>query len=204
MGGWGSGRSYSSKATTSGYRALDVRLLQRQGWLDVCIPVSITWSRRKRPEGNITIRARRESVTLSYRYQRPREEWQSKEYSVDLERTACHYGGERVWFRCPVRGCGRRVAILYGGVIFACRSCHALAYDSQSESRSEASDRRAWAIREKCGGWGCLFDPVFKPKGMHNRTFRQLEEEYRCITRVTLMKFADRVGMSFADAENLI
>jgi hypothetical protein len=41
------------------------------------------------------------------------------EYAVLLEWTRCHYGGERAWFRCPVIGCGRRVAILYGGAIFA-------------------------------------------------------------------------------------
>jgi hypothetical protein len=53
------------------------------------------------------------------------------------------------WFICPAVGCGRCVAILYGGGIFACRHCYRLAYAS---SREEAGGRgeltgfgRGWA-----------------------------------------------------------
>ncbi len=127
MGGWGSGGHYASRETTTDYRRLDVRVLQKQGWLDARHSVVITWSRNKRREGTINIRAEIDRVTLSYRHQRPGEEWQSEEYPVELNRTVCHYGGDRVWFRCPGRGCGRRVAILYGGAIFACRKCYGLA-----------------------------------------------------------------------------
>jgi hypothetical protein len=52
---------------------------------------------------------------------------------VGIERTPCHVGGSRPWFICPALGCGRRVAILYGGGIFACRLCFQLAYASARE-----------------------------------------------------------------------
>jgi hypothetical protein len=59
------------------------------------------------------------------------------QYDIDTTTTACHFGGKRIWFRCPavrqnVR-CGRRVARLYlpsAGHCFACRSCHDLTYTS--------------------------------------------------------------------------
>ena len=44
-------------------------------------------------------------------------------YAVRIVRTVCNLGGSRAWFICPAVGCGRRVAILYGGGIFACRHC---------------------------------------------------------------------------------
>lgn len=42
-------------------------------------------------------------------------DWQDESYPVGLDTTPCHLGGERSWFLCPARGCGKRVAILYGG-----------------------------------------------------------------------------------------
>ena len=66
--------------------------------------------------------------------------------------TPCNYGGARCWFLCPAAGCGRRVAILYGREILACRHCYKLAYRSQRQSASERSMRRAQVIRMKLGG----------------------------------------------------
>ena len=40
-----------------------------------------------------------------------------------IVRTPCNLGNWRAWFICSVVGHGRRVAILYGGGIFACRHC---------------------------------------------------------------------------------
>jgi hypothetical protein len=88
---------------------------------------------------------------LSYRHRRPGQEWESKEYPVLLKRTCCHYGGERVWFRCPALECGRRVAILYGGAVYACPHCYRLAYQSQRESFSDRAATRVEAIRERLG-----------------------------------------------------
>src|SRR5437868_2536565 len=165
MGGWGSGRRWASKDTTADYRQLDVRRLQRDGLLERRWGFNWRWTRNGEAVGNINIRPEDDRVILNYRTRESGGEWIEKEYSVILERTPCHYGGERVWFRCPAVRCGRRVATLYGGTIFACRHCHRLGYESQRESVSARADSRAWRIRERCGGGGCLLDPMFEPRG---------------------------------------
>ncbi|WP_145244120.1 hypothetical protein [Urbifossiella limnaea] len=70
------------------------------------------------------------------------------DYRVSLVTTACHLGGRRWWFQCPlVRGgtpCRRRVRKLFlVGRYFGCRGCHDLTYRSrqQSDSRVYAAVR---------------------------------------------------------------
>jgi hypothetical protein len=171
--------SGSGRATTSGYLFLDVRYLQRNGYLRPGTGSSQRWSRRGEPFGSINLNAWDGHVVLSYRTRDPgSEEWEQKEYPVSLEWTRCNYGGERAWFLCPASNCGRRVAILYGGSIFACRHCHNLAYDSQSETRHGRMLLKAQAIREKLGGTPCVADEFpHKPKGMHWRTYNRLRQK---------------------------
>lgn len=171
--------SGSGRATTSGYLFLDVRYLQRNGYLRPGTASSQRWSRRGEQLASINLSAWDGHVTLSYRTRdRGSEEWEQKEYPVSLEWTRCNYGGERAWFRCPALRCGRRVAILYGGSIFACRRCHNLAYDSQSETRHGRMLLKAQAIREKLGGTPCIADEFpQKPKGMHWLTYHRLRQK---------------------------
>jgi len=63
--------------------------------------------------GSIRMCAEFDRVVLGYRHRGYREDWKSEEYPVSLDSTRCNYGGERIWFLCPARGCSRRVAILY-------------------------------------------------------------------------------------------
>jgi len=204
MGGWGSGKRWSSKSTTGDYRRLDVRRLQRDRLLERRFWFNWQWTCNGERVGDINIRPEADRVILSYKHRRPGDDWKHEEYPVFLERTRCHYGGERVWFRCPARGCGRRVAILYGGAIFACRRCYGLAYESQRQSISDRADSRAWAIREQCGGWGSLFDPLpLRPKGMHKRTYRRLERAYGIACRTSTIEFAARMGISPEEALEL-
>ena len=67
-------------------------------------------------------------MILIYRHRSGDAEWKGEQYPVRIVRTPCNLGGLRAWFICPAVGCGRRVAILYGGSIFACRRCYQLAY----------------------------------------------------------------------------
>lgn len=203
MGGWGSGRRWASKETTTDYLALDVRRLQRTAALERRYLFNWQWTRDGERVGYIGIRPEAGRVTLKYRHGSAGEGRTDHEYAVLLERTRCHYGGERVWFRCPVIGCGRRVAILYGGAIFACRHCHRLAYPCQRESPGDRANSRAWKIRQRCGDLGSLFDPVFRPKGMHQRTFRRLEWAYQRACRTSNLAFAARMGMSMAEVFRL-
>jgi hypothetical protein len=199
MGGYGSGRHWSSKETTADYKQLDVRHLQRDGLLERRWSFNVKWTRNGRPTGDINIRPESDRVILLYRTRERDggEEWTHHEYPVMLERTPCHYGGERVWFRCPVIRCGKRVASLYGGAIFACRHCRRLAYESQRESVSDRADRKAWKIRERCkDDFGNLLEPLFKPKGMHERTFRRLVIAYDRACQTSQWAFATHLGIS--------
>lgn len=176
MGGYGSGRR-SWKSTTASYRQLDVRLMQRKGALRPGAYSVWRWSRGDEPCGSISTRAEFGRVVLSYRHQGfNSDEWTAKQYSVGVELTPCHFGGERAWFRCPALGCGRRVATLWGGEIFACRQCHNLAYESQNETAHSRALTKVQAIRAKLGGDPCGDFPP-KPKGMHWRIYWRLKQK---------------------------
>jgi hypothetical protein len=97
---------------------------------------------------------------------------------VRIVRT-CNLGGERAWFICPAVGCGRRVAILYGGGIFACRRCYQLAYASARVDVCDRAARRADRLRARLG-WepGILNGNGSKPKWMRWRTFDCLAAEH--------------------------
>ena len=170
---------YSSRDTTSSYLRLDIRDLERKGFLRPNGWVVLRWSRGEEVVGSIRISAEFDRVFLSYRHQRYGGDWENREHSVFLDRTRCNYGGERVWFLCPGRDCSRRVAVLYGGSIFACRRCYQLAYDSQREAPHSRALGRAQAIRVKLGG-SPVGDFPDKPKGMHWPTYwrycRQAQE----------------------------
>ena len=60
---------------------------------------------------------------------------------VAIERTPCHFGGYRPWFRCP--DCWGPVGVLYiRGSRFTCRVCAGLRYRSQSEDECGRSWRK--------------------------------------------------------------
>jgi len=158
---------------------LDVRWLHRKGYLCTGRQGSIFWSRNGERIGDIQFRGEFNSIILTYRHRWRDEPWQREEYPVYLEWTACHYGGSRPWFICPARACERRVAVLYGSGLFACRECHQLAYESQREAPYSRALSRAQAIHEKLGGTGITGDPFpEKPKGMHHRTYWGLVRKY--------------------------
>jgi hypothetical protein len=171
MGRW------QTRDCTDNYHRLDVRCLKRKdclrpGWSGVW-----KWSRGGERIAWINIDVAEDHVTLRYRTRESGGEWQDKNYPVRLERTPCHLGGNRVWFRCPA--CGWRVAILYGGGVFVCRHCRDLAYGSQREAPHYRALSKAQGIHERLGGTGILDDPISKPKGMHWRTFSLQVERMR-------------------------
>ena len=199
MGGCGSGRYSWGKDTTEGYRSIDVRWLKRERMLSPGADRRITWSRQGEVVASINIRAEAGRVILTYRHRRGGGDWNDESYPVYLTTTPCHMGGERHWFLCPARGCGQRVAVIYGGAIFACRRCHQLAYASQSESPEDRAARRADRIRDRLGwpggilegsGWG-------KPKGMHWATYQRLSDQHDSFTYTVNLAFIARFGASW-------
>ena len=178
MGGFGSGRyCRSGKGITTNLPALDVRMLQREGLLVPGMTSSLRWSMNGNTLTTIQIRTEVDSVTLDYENMNHEDEVNVLTHIVHLDWTECHLGGRRTWFRCP--GCGQRVAILYGGLIFACRHCHKLAYASQRERSHDGAVRKANRLREKLGwGPGIMNIDRSKPKGMHLTTFERLKAKH--------------------------
>lgn len=197
MGGPGSGRRYQGgKDTTSDMRALDVRRLQRDGLLTLGRAFGWNWSRNGETVASIQIRTEAERVILNHRSRSTGGEWKPMEYPVQLEWAGCNLGGKRAWFLCPAQGCGRRVAILYGGTVFACRHCHKLNYQCQREASDDRTMRRADAIRQRLGWKAGIANPIGeKPKGMHWRTFERLLRDYNRHATASWEGTAKRLGM---------
>lgn len=199
MGGIGSGRlwHYDAKDTTSSYRNLDIRQLERRDLLKVNNSFVWQWIRDGEAIGSIQVAVQLNHVMLSYCVNE-NGECVDRNYLVHIERTSCHLGGRRPWFRCPARGCNKRVAILYGGSIFACRHCYRLAYPSQREMLSDRASRKADKIRARLG-WeqGILNGEGIKPKGMHWKTFERLCVEHDGLVRLSLAGAAARFGIKF-------
>ena len=180
MGGVGSGRwRYGVKSTTDDYLTIDVRRFSRIGLLRPSFGGGLRWTRNGEAIASIQVQAEDDRVILRYRYRRGDGDWKDDSYPVRIARTPCNFGGWRPWFVCPALGCGRRVAILYVGGIFACRHCYQLAYPSAREDAGDRATRRADRIRARLG-WspGILSAPEGKPKWMRWRTFERLTEQH--------------------------
>ncbi|WP_323765884.1 hypothetical protein [Marinovum sp.] len=198
MGGIGSGRRwhFSAKDTTAGFRSVDVRRWAREGFLQPGNRFGWQWTADGEKVGSIRVAIENASLRLIYRTRSHSEDWQDMDYPVRLSRTPCNFGGERVWFHCPGRGCGRRVAILYGGSVFACRQCHDLAYPSQREDPLNRSMRRVEKLQARLDWDGGAFDGWgMRPKGMHRTTYERLLSEIRTENRAAstymLLRFGD-------------
>jgi hypothetical protein len=196
MGGFGSGRKFGADCTDD-YRSIDVRRWQRDGYLVPGRQLDWQWTRNGEKVAAISVKIESGRLRLIYSYRRNGGDWESLDYPVCLQTTACHYGGERYWFTCPAAGCGRRVAVLYlGGKIFACRHCYRLAYKSQREAHDDRATRKADKIRAKLN-WqpGILNLPGGKPKGMHWKTYFRLMEEYRDYANQALLGITAKMGI---------
>ena len=196
MGGFGSGRRAGyGRQTTDGLLALDVRWLQRHGYLLTPGKRSVGWYKNGRKTNCIYVVTQSGQVFLSYQYRRSTMSWQSIEYPVMIEWTACHYGGRRAWFHCPA--CKQRVAILYGTDLFACRHCHKLTYACQNENDENRQVRRMEKYRERLR-WepGFLNGPSSKPPRMHWRTFNQLRALHDRLQCGVVADLGRRLGVS--------
>ena len=198
MGGRGSGRRwhYGAKDTTDEYRSIDVRRWNRDGFLRPYQSFGWQWTRDGEVIASIRVRTESHRVILSYRHQSYGDDWKRESYSIYLDWTDCNLGGQRPWFLCPALGCGRRVAILYGGGIFACRHCYQLAYASQRETWDDRATRRADRIREKLD-WepGILNGDGWKPKGMHWSTFERLTAQHDAFVELSFYGMAAKLNL---------
>lgn len=179
MGGYGSGLWTRSnvKVTTESQRQVDIRFMRRQGTLQSGNAGTLSWTWNGRQNGSVRYRVESERLTLEYRYRLPGGGWEDVEEVIELARTACNFGGERIWMLCPQ--CDRRVLLLYGaGKYFLCRHCHHLTYATQQEREKDRLLRKCREIRQRLGGDANLLRPMPpKPKGMHWETYNHLSLE---------------------------
>ena len=176
MGGHGSGKppQVGARHTTNSVPAIDIRELQRRSGLFPGLEGYISWSDFPDAPPFVSVSVAASYIEFSYRERSASPHQKYVNTVVTLDRTDCHLGGERPWFRCPK--CVARVAILYlGDNGFTCRRCSDLAYTSQKLSPSRRHMRNAQWIREQLGGSGSLFEPFpKKPKGMHWQRYYKL------------------------------
>ena len=178
---------------------IDVRRWERDGLLTPHQAFGWQWFRDGETVASIRVRTEPGQVILTYRHRSGGGDWKDQSYPIQLDWSACNFGGKRSWFRCPAKGCGQRVAILYGGTIFACRHCHQLAYPSQRETDYDRVARRADKIRKRLGWEQGILNPRGwkKPKGMHWRTFERLSAEHDALVAESLAGInqqLDRLG----------
>lgn len=193
MGGPGSGGArYQNRQTTiEETPRLDIRCLYRQGLLTPGYAGRYTWSAGDIPAGSINYRVEQDWLILDYRVRVQGDEWESIKEPVRLDRTPCHYGGERLWFLCPA--CSKRVAVLAShGKRFVCRHCHKMYYGSQQEGYMDRLIRKVRKIRKRLGATDDLTELVWiKPKGMHQKTFDRLIQEEQAV----IMALDKRIAM---------
>ena len=203
MGGFNSGK-HGGKRNTTDMQALDVRKVQRDGLLRPGRSFGWSWTRGGETIASINIRVDTGGVTLDYRNRSNGGEWQAMNYPVRLAWTACHYGGQRAWWLCPAVGCGRRVAVLFGGPVFACRHCQRLAYKCQRETPEDRNIRRAETLRDRLG-WqaGILNHAGGRPNGMHWQTFWRLQERHDAYIKQALAAMWVTLGKSRATMNKL-
>ena len=195
MGGFGSGR-HGGRDCTDDMRALDVRKIQRRKMLKAGNALTQSWTRNGEAFATINLVVAADCVTLNYRQREHGGEWRPMSYPVRLAWTGCNYGGRRAWWLCPAVGCGRRVAVLFGGTVFACRHCHRLAYRCQRETDDDLTTRRADKLRDRLR-WepGMLNGNGLKPKGMHWRTFERLQTRHDFHVNAALAGMSARLGL---------
>lgn len=201
MGGIGSGNRYryGSKSTVEGRTSLDINRWARDGYLTAGRWFNWQWTWGDGSTSNINVRVESAwSIRLIYRTRSGGEvDWTSVDYSIQLTRTPCRFGGERTWFLCPGRDCGRRVAKLYcAGRYYVCRHCGNLAYSCQREDAGDRALRRAQAIRKKLGGSANMLE-LFpqKPKGMHWKTYTRLQLAAIQHGEKSVFHMAEKFGM---------
>ncbi len=174
MGGWGSGSSWGyGKKKCEDALPLDIRKINRSGSFFSGSWFSWQWLRGGNVHSSIGIRVHEHHVVLKYTHRK-----EPVEQQIPFDWTPCNYGGERVWWRCP--NCGRRCAVVYGaGKLFSCRVCYGLAYTSTCETSRDRKFRKAGELRRKIGAKQGSANalPIFKPKGMHQKTWDRIRRE---------------------------
>lgn len=93
------------------------------------------------------------------------------DFYIEIERTACNYGGLRPWFLCP--RCGARRAVLYDGGerVFGCRRCMRLVNTSATEDTLNRGARKMRKLSAR------LREYDVRPKWKRWKTFEKIYQQ---------------------------
>jgi len=168
VGGIGSGEWGHRRYNLNDCLKLDIRKILRNRWSG-----RLKWlDGDGECQASIRLQLGFDSARLKYSF-----DGEPRHYDIPLAGTPCNYGGKRLWFRCPGRGCGRRTAVLYcASGWFVCRRCARLKYASQSEPRSARMQRKRDKILRSMGIDPYSGEDWAKPPRMQWHRFNRLIE----------------------------
>lgn len=124
-----------------------------------------------------------QSIEVSYTHRN-----KPYKYSIQLSKSACHYGNYRHWWLCP--NCSKRVAVLYCAGAYVCRHCIGANYSSQLQTKTDRIYTKLNALRERLG-WsvGIINGIGSKPRYMHHSTYNRLVNEYERLEQKLIRRF---------------
>lgn len=184
MGGFNSGRS-GGRPTADMSKRIDIAWMIRKR-LAVpgrTIAGTLHWNIGGDPAGSISYAAdMRDLDAAELRLSYTRGEGDEREHvnqTVRLVYTEPNYGGRRWWLICPYRGnrCGKLYLPNWGDR-FAGRRAWRLGYRSQRVAHRDRPFEKLFRLQKKLGceqGWEA---GLYRPKGMHQRTFERHLERY--------------------------
>ncbi len=143
MGGFGSGSWYRLNRKLTVEESLTLKM---RHFRDRVIPYSsgtVTWNQTNGDKSSIRFlvtSVEPPTIMLRYRW----HDTKDVRLPIVLQTTPTQFGGQRLWFTCPliVNGvkCDRRVGKLHlppGAQYFGCRTCHDLTYRSCQQAHRE-------------------------------------------------------------------
>ncbi len=185
MGGYGSGRQYGKPIAENCLR-IDLAWMIRKG---LAVPGGwrsgqLRWTSNGEPSGDISYSCdmtdpEQGELVLRFTTGASRDDPKHHVQRIRLSYTVPHLGGKRWWMHCPFTGA--RVGKLYvppGGDLFASRKAWRIGYHSQRIAPHHRPYEALFRLQRRLGceiGWG---QSIYRPKGMHQRTFDQFEDEY--------------------------
>lgn len=113
------------------------------------------------------------------------------QYTIQLSKSACHYGSYRYWWLCPK--CSQRVSVLYCAGVYVCRHCIGANYGSQLQQPIDRLFSRLNSIREHLEWRSGIINGIgTKPKGMHHSTYDRLVNEHEQLSAQVWQQTLDK------------
>ena len=167
MGGSGSGRWQQGRALTTERKSLDIRDMRAAARAMRLV----NWSWNDGTTASVLFCNGLAMVEA-------REPGQPKaQTQVELDASPLHFGGHRIWWRCPC--CRARVAVLYWQHWrWQCRTCADLVHKSTRQDGLFRAYGRVNKLRRVLGWGGGMLSPMgTRRKGMHRKTYTRLMQE---------------------------